>query len=109
MSSPGAPAPTALKHLASVVRSKNAGPLCLTVDVFFSDRIAYERAVVSYGLSANAIAVLYGVQAGQVRRFDLPEIMAIKLAMPRTLCAGDPGDGDVYGAQQHAPMLEVLL
>jgi hypothetical protein len=109
MSSPGAPTATALKHLASVVRSKNAGPLCLTVDLFFRDRPAYERAIASSGLSAESVAWLYGVQAEQVRRFDLPEILAIKLAMPRALCAGDPGDGDVYGAQQHAPLLEVLL
>jgi hypothetical protein len=109
MNSPGAHPPTALKNLASVVRSKNAGPLCLTVDLFFRDRPAYERAIASSGLSARAVAELYAVPAAQVRRFDLPEILAIKLAMPRALCAGDPGDGDVYGAQQHAPLLELLL
>ena len=35
--------------------------------------------------------------------------LAIKYALPRRLCAGTPGDGDVYGAQQHAPMLDVEL
>ncbi|MDB5851284.1 MAG: hypothetical protein JWP29_5036, partial [Rhodoferax sp.] len=34
---------------------------------------------------------------------------AIKFSMPRAICAGSPGDGDVYGAQQHAPLLGVLL
>jgi hypothetical protein len=29
--------------------------------------------------------------------------------MPRRICAGDPGDGDVYGAQQHAALLGVLV
>ncbi|MEI7784403.1 MAG: DUF4387 domain-containing protein [Betaproteobacteria bacterium] len=109
MSSAGAVTPTVLKQLASVVRSKNAGPLCLTVDVFFRDRAGYERAIASPSLSAAAVAELYGVQAAQVRRFELPQILAIKLAMPRAVCAGDPGDGDVYGAQQHAPLLELAL
>jgi hypothetical protein len=36
-------------------------------------------------------------------------LCAIKLTLPRRLCAGDPGDGDVYGAQQHAPLLELAL
>jgi hypothetical protein len=49
-----------------VVRSKNAGPLCLTVDLFFRDRPAYERAIASSGLSAQAVAELYGVPAAQV-------------------------------------------
>jgi hypothetical protein len=35
--------------------------------------------------------------------------LALKFSMPRQLVAGSPGDGDVYGAQQHAPFLEVLL
>ena len=109
MSSAGASTSTALRQVASVVRSKNAGPLCLTLDVFFRDRGSYDRAVCSPGLSAEAVATLYGVAAAQVRRFELPEILAIKLAIPRVLSAGDPGDGDVYGAQQHAPLLEVLL
>ena len=109
MSSTVAGTPTVLRQLANVVRSKNAGPLCLTVDLFFRDRAGYERAVASPSLSVQAVARLYGVPAAQVRRFDLPEILALKLALPRALCAGDPGDGDVYGAQQHAPLLELAL
>lgn len=109
MSDAGTVSATALKQVASVVRSKNAGPLCLTLDLFFRDRAGYDRAVASPGLSTAAVGMLYGLQSAQIRRFDLPEILAIKLTMPRALCAGDPGDGDVYGAQQHAPLLEVLL
>jgi hypothetical protein len=100
-------APLALKDLASVIRSKNAGPLCLTVDLFFRDRAGFDRALASAALMPAEVARLYGLTPAQVRRFDLPDILAIKLSMPRQVCAGDPGDGDVYGAQQHAPLLEV--
>ena len=55
------------------------------------------------------MATLYGLAPAQVQRHLLPSIRAIKFSMPRTICAGDPGDGDVYGAQQHAPLLEVML
>ena len=34
---------TPLSQLAQVVRSKNAGPTLLTIDVFFNDAQAYAR------------------------------------------------------------------
>ncbi len=98
-----------LAALAKVVRSKNAGPTQLTLDLFFRDEDGYQRAVAAEGLQPLAVARCYGVDATQVRRFDMPELLAIKLSLPRRLCAGTPGDGDVYGAQQHVPLLEVML
>ena len=98
-----------LTSLAPVIRSKNAGPTQLTIDLFFRDAAAYEQAAASAALSSSAVAKLYLLGAGQVKRFDLPSILALKFSMPRQRVAGSPGDGDVYGAQQHAPFLEVLL
>jgi hypothetical protein len=34
---------------------------------------------------------------------------AIKVVMDRPIVAGSPGDADVYGAQQHRPLLGVVL
>ncbi len=99
----------ALPSLAHVVRSKNAGPTQLTVDIFFRDAPAYALAQRSRALSSDAVAALYQLDPAQVQRHLLPDILAIKFSMPRRICAGDPGDGDVYGAQQHAPLLGVVL
>ncbi len=101
--------PSSLASLAQVIRSKNAGPAQLTIDVFFNDAQAYARALCSPAMTEAAIAQRYGLSASEVRRFALPDISAIKYSMPRMLCAGTPGDGDVYGAQQHGPMLEIVL
>jgi hypothetical protein len=98
-----------LRDLASVVRSKNAGPTQLTIDIFFNDTTGYARATQSEALSRAAVAALYQFDAAQVQRYLLPDILALKFSMPRAVCAGNPGDGDVYGAQQHAPLLGVLL
>lgn len=103
------PAPVPLRTLAQVVRSKNAGPTLLTLDLFFDDAPAYERAAASAALRPEAVAVLYGVAPQAVQRFLLPQLHAIKFSLPRALCAGTPGDGDLYGAQQHAPLLELML
>jgi hypothetical protein len=98
-----------LRELAHIVRSKNAGPTVLTLDVFFNDAAAYERAASSEALAPGAVAALYGAAPGSVQRYLLPQLQAIKFSLPRALCAGTPGDGDLYGAQQHGPLLEVLL
>jgi hypothetical protein len=55
------------------------------------------------------VAQRYGVEAAQVQRHLVPAIHAIKFVLPRRSCAGSPGDGAVYGAQQHVPLLEVRL
>jgi len=100
---------TRLCALARVVRSKNAGPAQLTVDIFFDTDEGYAVAAGSPALDGAAVARLYGHDAAQVQRYLLPDIRAIKFSMPRHICAGSPGDGDVYGAQQHARLLELEL
>jgi len=96
---------TRLDEYARVVRSKNAGPLTITLDVMFEDRAAYDRVAQSPGFTAEAIGRLYGVPAAGVEIMPYPKALAIKVSMDRRIVAGDPGDRDVYGAQQHAPIL----
>jgi len=98
-----------LAELATVVRSKNAGPLMLSFDLMFPDRATFERALAAGSLSATRIAELYGVPPAQVAVVPYPVAHAIKIALPRLIVAGSPGDRDVYGAQQHAPLLGLEL
>jgi hypothetical protein len=62
----------------------------------------------SPALTCAAVASRYGLAEHQVQRHLLAGIRAIKYVLPRTVVAGSPGDGDVYGAQQHAPMLDIV-
>jgi hypothetical protein len=94
-----------LIEIARVIRSKNAGPTTLTVDLMFNDSDGFERALVAPSLSPQAIAPLYALRTGQVEVISYPAALAIKIVMDRKIVAGDPGDRDVYGAQQHAPFL----
>lgn len=98
-----------LEDLARVVRSKNAGPLKLTFDVMFEDERDWQRAVQSPALSAGNVAALYGVPEASVQVIPYPAALAVKITMDRRIVAGSPGDRDVYGAQQHAPLLGVEL
>ena len=93
---------TRLADLARVVRSKNAGPTMLTIDILFAEVASFERAAPV--LTAARISEIYAVEASVI---VYRPALAIKIVMPRGLIAGDPGDRDVYGAQQHAPLLDL--
>jgi hypothetical protein len=96
-----------LQDIAKVIRSKNAGPRCLTLDVMFGNEADYQRVLRSGALHKAKVAALYGRQPEDVKVVEYPLSFAIKLVLPRLVTAGDPGDRDVYGAQQHASLLEV--
>lgn len=98
-----------LVDIARVIRSKNAGPTTLTLDLLFNDAPGYERACAAPALRAESIAARYGVPAERVLVMPYPAALAMKIALDRRIVAGDPGDRDVYGAQQHAPLLEIEL
>ncbi len=96
-----------LREMASVLRSKNAGPLTLTVDILFASAEDYARATASPQLSAPAVAKAYGVAPTVVELLPVPQALAVKINLPRPIVAGSPGDRDVYGAQQHVPLLDL--
>ena len=98
-----------LMDLAKVVRSKNAGPLHLTFDIMFETADDYARGLVAPGLAADHVAGLYGVSPNAIRVIPYPTALAIKITLPRPEAAGAPGDRDVYGAQQHVPLLGIEL
>ena len=50
---------------------------------------------------------LYGVDEKDVLFTPYEPGHAFKATIPRLVTAGDIGDTDVYGAQQHAPLLDV--
>lgn len=98
-----------LIDFARVVRSKNAGPLHVTVDLMFSDEAGFVRASASPNLSVTSVAALYGVKPESVRVIPFPAAHAIKVVMDRPVIAGTPGDTDAYGAQQHKPLLGIEI
>jgi hypothetical protein len=96
-----------LAELAQLVRSKNAGPFLLTLDVVFESKSTYDKVVASGVLTEACIAKLYAVPAADVQLIFYPAANAVKATMPRHISAGDLGDSDLYGAQQY-PLLAEL-
>jgi hypothetical protein len=93
-----------LGDIAAVVRSKNAGPFWMTLDVFFRANEDFDRVRASGVLTAEKIGELYGVDPAVVKCFELPEIKAMKFSMPRAVVAGSFEDRDLHAGQQHVPL-----
>jgi Domain of unknown function (DUF4387) len=98
-----------LRDAATMIRSKNAGPFLLTIDVFFDDNDWCHRVLDSGTISAMSVATLYGVPMENVRIIHVPQASAVKITIPRPLPAGDVGDNDVAGGQQFTPLLELEI
>lgn len=98
-----------LQDIAQVIRSKNAGPRCTTLDIMFNSDADYQKVVQSRVISASLIAELYAIPLADVKIIEYPISRALKIAIPRKVTAGDPGDRDVYGAQQHARLFKVQI
>ena len=98
-----------LGTLARLIRSKNAGPFELTLDVVFDERSMYERVRATGVLGPALFARLYHVREEDVLFSEYPAGNAFKATIPRLIASGDVGDTDVYGAQQHAPLLDVEI
>ncbi len=99
-----------LADLARVVRSKNAGPFEITLDVIFPDRATYDRVKRSGWFTAERVAALYRIDPAEV--YDVlffDPALALKITFARQTDQGGVGERDTYGAQQHAPLLTVEL
>jgi len=96
-----------LGALASLVRSKNAGPFWITIDILLPDSACFDRVSRSRITDARAIAELYGVDARHVKVFLLAELLAIKISFPRPVKQGSLHDRDMHAGQQYVPLLDI--
>lgn len=94
-----------LDSVAVAIRSKNAGPTLLTLDVIFPTVDLYLKAVGAIPRLKAHVAKSYGKKLSDVHIFPYPPSRALKITIPRSQMSGVLGDTDVYGAQQHSPLL----
>lgn len=99
-----------LADLAKTIRSKNAGTDKITFDIIFTDRANYERVKASNVLTREAMAKLYGIDPARITDFvSFDPAFAIKFTILRNEPSGSAGDGDIFGAQQYAPLLTLEI
>lgn len=95
-----------LGDIASMVRTKNAGPYELTMDVMFDDDETFQTVKKSNVLSVDAITRLYHIPEDDVIAcLFWDQARAFKATIKRPNVSGQFGDVDMHGSQQHVPLM----
>lgn len=96
-----------LGKLVAKVRSKNAGPFWLTVDIFCGSPEAFEMIVNE--VSTDRIAKLLGAEPANIKRFDIASLNVVKFSLPRPNVQGSIHDRDMHGASWAALVSELEI
>jgi hypothetical protein len=98
-----------LKDVAKYVRSKNAGPFWVTIDIFCGDDASFDLLRNAKSLGALAIADLYKLNSNEVRIFHDRALKVIKISFPRPVAQGSARDTDSHAGQYFVPMLDLVV
>lgn len=90
-----------VKEVARYVRSKNAGPFWVTIEIFCETREAYEKIRLSKNITAQKVADLYNVDLNKVKVFYIDNINVIKFSYPRPIPQGHKYENDMHAGQQY--------
>ena len=97
-----------LADVAKVIRSKNAGPFLVTIDIMFESAEDYRDIVARGIISEETVTRLYGLRTGELLGiYHADTCSSIKVTLLNRIPSGDFGNADVYGAQQYIPFLSL--
>lgn len=99
-----------LHELAKTIRSKNAGTDRITFDIIFENKKDYLHVLKSQVITKQSIAKLYDIDEDRITDFVFFDpANAIKFTINRNKPSGSPGDSDIFGSQQYAPLLDIQV
>ena len=84
------------------IRSKNAGPFWITIDIFCGSKVVFDE--IRVRLDNVRIINLFQINGQTLKRFEIESLNVIKFSFPRQIIQGGILDRDMHGAQ-----LAVLL
>ena len=96
-----------LDDIVDKVRSKNAGPFWLTIDIFCGDSDRFEQ--VNQRLSTQMVADVLQQPVDVLKRFPMADLNVVKFSLPRPHVQGSRLDRDMHGAQWAIPVGEIEL
>lgn len=96
-----------LRDKAEKVRSKNAGPFWLTIDIFCGEKTVFQD--VSEKLSNIDIANVLDVDEADLKRFEISSLNVVKISLPRPQIQGSIRDRDMHGASWAAIIGEMEI
>jgi uncharacterized protein DUF4387 len=100
--------PLTLGDLALEVRSKNAGPFWVTMELFMRDEAGYALVADETFINETVIAGLYDVPAEGIQLFRIPSLNVVKISFPRPISQGSLLDRDIHAGQHHVPLASLV-
>lgn len=98
-----------LSDVSRHVRSKQAGPFWVTIDIWFDGEENFQRYRDSQGLSPDVFASLFGTDPALVKKIPVPELHLVKISYPRATPQGGVVERDMHSGQQYVRLLDVEL
>jgi hypothetical protein len=92
---------------AYYVRSKNAGPFWVTLDIFCGAKDVFNTLSASKNVSKEKVAEVYGVRPDEVKIFYIPNLNVIKISYPRVRPQGQKYERDMHAGQQYVQIAEL--
>lgn len=90
-----------VKDIARYVRSKNAGPFWVTIEIFCETQEAYDQIKSSPNLTPKKVAELYQADENQMKVFYIDNLLIIKFSFPRPMPQGHKYENDMHAGQQY--------
>ena len=88
------------------IRSKNAGPFWITIDLFCSNAEAFRH--LKSALTTEQVAQTLRTPTHALQRFDIDDLNVIKFSAPREMIQGSRTDRDMHGAS-YAVLVKELV
>ena len=96
-----------VSEIVESVRSKNAGPFWLTIDIFCGKLDTYQR--ISENLNTKDVGDIFNLKSSEILRFDIPALRVIKFSLPRPYVQGSVNDRDMHGATWAALIYDLTI
>ena len=100
---------TQLKDVTRHIRSKNAGPFWVTIDIFFDGQDNFDRYANCRALSVDSFAELFAVDAQQVKHIPVADLCVLKVSYPRSSPQGGMVERDLHSGQQYVRVRDLPI
>lgn len=98
-----------LGEVSRHVRSKQAGPFWVTIDIWFDGPGSFERYSASPALSPEVFGRLFGTNPALVKHIPVPDLNLVKISYPRATPQGGMVERDMHSGQQYVRLLDIEL
>ena len=94
-------------EIVESIRSKNAGPFWLTIDIFCSNKQRF-RQLCSH-LNTQKICNIFDLTTDKIQRYEISDLNVLKFSLPRPNVQGSYDDRDMHGATRAELIHEIEL